>query len=153
VTCIIAQPRAVQGRRGIRARQFLEHASDLAIQGVERRPHYGDALAGQILEIARLENVRHAVPDVLCQAGFEIAVQQAREIVRRLIDVLGGGQDFLRRELASWTTASSRRRYGPSAPKARRSSLVLVAAGEWRQAEAAALTQVAETRPVARECR
>jgi len=100
VTCIIAQPRAVQGRRGIRARQFLEHASDLAIQGVERRPHFGDALAGQILEIARLENVRHAVPDVLCQAGFEIAFQQAREIVRRLIDVLGGGQDFLRRELA-----------------------------------------------------
>jgi hypothetical protein len=39
-------------------------------------------------------------PDVLCQAGFEIAFQQAREIVRRLIDVLGGGQDFLRRELA-----------------------------------------------------
>jgi hypothetical protein len=100
VTCIIAQPRAVQGRRGIRARQFLEHASDLAIQGVERRPHFGDALAGQILEIARLENVRHAVPDVLCQAGFEIAFQQAREIVHRLIDVLGGGQDFLRRELA-----------------------------------------------------
>ena len=99
MTCIIAQPRAVQGRRGIRARQFLEHASDLAMKGVERRPHFGDALAGQILEIARLENVRHAVPDVLCQAGFEIAFQQAREIVRRLIDVLGGGQDFLRREL------------------------------------------------------
>ena len=89
-----------QGRRGIRARQFLQHASDLAIEVVERSPHFGDALAAEILEIARLENVRHPVPDVLGQAAFEIALQQAHEVIRRLIDVLGGGQDFLRRELA-----------------------------------------------------
>ena len=69
-------------------------------EGCRTTPALWRRAASQILEIARLENVRHAVPDVLCQAGFEIAFQQAREIVRRLIDVLGGGQDFLRRELA-----------------------------------------------------
>ena len=121
---------------------------------LERRPHFGDALAGQILEIACFENVRDAVPDVLCQAGFEIALQQAQRDCSPPDRCARPRSGFSApRARCPGRRRPARRRYGPSAPKARRSSLVLVAAGEWRQAEAAVPTQVAETLSVARECR
>ena len=87
-------------RRCVGARKFLERAGDVAIEPVERGLHFGGALAGQILKIARLENLRHPIPDVLREAALEIALQQSDEVVGRLIDVLGGAEDSVPGDVA-----------------------------------------------------
>jgi len=58
------------------------------------------ALAGEVLEIAGLENLHDAVPDVLGEPAVDPVLERGSEVVRRLIDVFGGGQDFLSRHFA-----------------------------------------------------
>ena len=78
-------------------------ASSLAISPSISLSAFDDlsyALAGEILEIAGLENLQDAVPDVLGEAAVDPVLERGSEVVRRLIDVFGGGQDFLSRHFA-----------------------------------------------------
>jgi len=75
---IAGEMRAVQRRRCVDAGKLIEHASNLALKAGERRHHFGDALAGNVLKVARLENLNHAVADVLREPAFEVALERSR---------------------------------------------------------------------------
>ncbi len=63
----------------------------------ERLHHLGDALADQVLEIARLENAQNAVGNVLRQFLLEPSLERGRQVIGKLIDLFGGGENLLRR--------------------------------------------------------
>ena len=69
VAAVDLEPRAVQILRAVAPRRgrvldLLEHAGDVVLDEIERRQNFGDALAGQILEIAGLEYLDHKFLDV-----------------------------------------------------------------------------------------
>ena len=58
------RPRAWSLKRFDAAPDF-HHAGDVILDELQRRQHLGDALAGEILEIAGLEDADHVIADVL----------------------------------------------------------------------------------------
>ena len=73
VAAVAVEPRAVQVLRAVapsarrRVLDLVEHARDVILDRVERRHHLGDALAGEVLEIARFENPDDEIGNVLRQ--------------------------------------------------------------------------------------
>ncbi len=65
------------------------------------------ALAGEVLEIAGFEDLDHAIADVLGEALLDFAFERGGQIVRRLIDLFRGGENFLRRLLARPSSTAS----------------------------------------------
>ena len=61
----------------------------------------GDALAGEVLEIAGLENLHHAILDVVGEPLLVAALDRRRQRVGGLVDLLGRLQDRLRRLLGA----------------------------------------------------
>ena len=74
---------------------------DMLLDERQRLDHLADALAGEILEIAGLENLHDAVLDVVGEPLLVAALEHRRERVRGLVDVLGGLQHLLGRLLGA----------------------------------------------------
>jgi len=77
-------------RRGGDAFKFFECTGDLVLEPAEARQHFGNALAREILKVAGLEDLKHAIPDILREPLLEVVLERGRQVVRRLIDVFGG---------------------------------------------------------------
>ena len=63
--------------------------------------HLGDALAGQVLEIAGLEDLDHALLDVLRQRLVLLVLQARGERRGHLVDLFGARQDRVGRALGA----------------------------------------------------
>jgi hypothetical protein len=94
VAVVAFEARSLYRRRGVPRRDRGERARGLRLDLFERRHDLGHALAGEVLEIAGLENLHDAVPDVLGEAAVDPVLERGSEVVRRLIDVFGGGPGF-----------------------------------------------------------
>ena len=80
----------------VNAAPDLHHFVDVMLDEFHRGHHLADALAGEILEVTRLENADHALLNVFAELG--LLIQRAPRLVakRTLIDALAasGVKDF-----------------------------------------------------------
>ena len=76
------EARPVYRRRGAPRRDVGERASDFRLDLFERHHDLSNALAGEVLEIAGLENLQDAVPDVLGEAAVDPVLERGSEVVR-----------------------------------------------------------------------
>jgi len=77
---IALQSRTTRRRCGVDMRELVERAGDLFIDATERRHHLGDALTGEILEIASFEDLDHAIPDVVGEFLRDVALERGRHL-------------------------------------------------------------------------
>ena len=68
----------------------FHHLREVILDRLQRRHHLADALAGEIVEIAGFENLRHLVLDVLRHALLVPALERGGERGGGLFDRLGG---------------------------------------------------------------
>src|SRR6478609_6064107 len=59
---------------------------DMLLDELQRRHHMGDALTGEVLKIAGLENLHHAILDVMGEPPVVAALDRCRERVGGLVD-------------------------------------------------------------------
>ena len=79
----------------------FHQAADVLLEERQGLDHLADPLAGQVLEIAGLENLHHPVADVVGEALLVLALERGGQRVGALVDVLGGLQHLLRRLLGA----------------------------------------------------
>src|SRR5262249_56833234 len=65
----------------------IEQAADPLFDELQRRHHVGDTLAGEVLEIADLEDAHNALLDVLSETEFMSGLERGGQRVRRLVDL------------------------------------------------------------------
>ena len=129
MAAIIGEFRAVE-KAAIVLRPCIEHdrrelldvmpdrqqPGDVLLDELQRLEYMTDALAGEILEIAGLENLHHAVLDIMGQPLFVAALDRRRQRVGGLVDLFGRLQDRLRRLLGA---ADDRRKLAAGARRPR----------------------------------
>ena len=102
MTPLARQAGTVNRRRGGGARNLVKRGGDLAFETRRRRHDFGHTLAGQILKIAGLEDLRHPVANVLCKPLFGSAFECRRQVVGGNVNVFRRRKNLLRRLLAGW---------------------------------------------------
>ena len=83
------------------ARPDFHQAADMLLEERQGLDHLADPLPGQILEIAGLENLHHAVADVVGETLLVLALEPGGQRVGALVDVLGRLQQLLGRLLGA----------------------------------------------------
>ena len=96
----VRRPSTIGLKRSMRLPD-LDQPGDVILDEAQRRHHLGDPLAGEVLEIAGLEDLHHPVLDVVRQPLVVTALERGGERARGLVDLLGGLQDRLRRLLGA----------------------------------------------------
>ncbi len=85
-------------RRSLRrtAVAAIEHGRELLLDQVQGVDHLGDALAGEVLEIAGLVDRHRALLDVLGEPALVVAPERGGQRLGAVVDAFGRVQDFLR---------------------------------------------------------
>src|SRR5580704_17376582 len=104
MAAVDVEPRAVQVIRAMpmllrrwRVSDLVEQAGNVSLDDFQRRHDLGDPPPDQILEIAGLENADDEIRDILRRALLDLALERSPKVICQLIDLFGGGKDFLRR--------------------------------------------------------
>src|SRR5947199_1621354 len=79
---------------GVDAAPDVHHLVDVLLDELHRRHHLGDALAGEVLKIAGLEDRDDALLDFLAEQLLLFRGNVLRQRAGRLVDRLGGLQDL-----------------------------------------------------------